>query len=222
MSIFRRLTYNPFEPLQQLLSKIDGCVSHIQPMIEANFEAKFDIVKDNFREITRAEHEADEIKNSIRDHLKRSLFMPIDRWHLLDIISAADKIADRVEDLGYLLTIRKTRIPEDLRPHFQDLTDKVLECYLALTVAIGQFDALVESGFAGPVADEVSAKIDHVCHLEWESDKIMYKLSQHIFEFEDRISTVDLFMIHDFARHLGEFADSCEKLAKQVRRTIHH
>lgn len=222
MSIFRRFTYNPFEPLQELLAKIDGCVSHIKPMLEANFASEYEIVKDHFREITKAEHEADVIKNSIRDGMKRWVFMPLDRWHLLDIISAADKIADRVEDLGYLLTIRKTRIPEGLQPHLQELVDKVLECYRELTVAVGHFDALLESGFAGPVADEVGAKIDHVCHLEWESDKIMYKLSQHIFEYEDQISAVDLFMIHDLARHLGEFADSCERLAKQVRRTIHH
>jgi len=222
MSIFRRFAYNPFEPLNQLLGKIDGCVSHIKPMIEANFAREFDAVKDHFREITKAEHEADEIKSSIRDSLRRSMFMPIDRWHFLDIISAADKIADRVEDLGYLLTIRHTVMPDELQPHIAELTDKVLECYGTLTETVANFDQLVESGFAGPIAEEVCEGIDRVCHLEWGSDKIMYKLSQHIFEFEDHISPVDLFMIHDIARHLGRFADSCEKLAKHVRRTIQH
>lgn len=221
MSIFRRLAYNPFEPLKQLLSKIDGCVGHIKPMIEANFALDYDVVKEHFREITKAEHEADEIKNGIRDSLRRSMFMPIDRWHFLDIISAADQIADRAEDLGYLLTIRHTAVPVELQPPFTELTDKVLEAYYKLTETVANFDVLVNSGFAGPVADEVCEGIDRVCHLEWESDKLMYKLSQHIFELEERLSPVDLFMIHDIGRQLGQFADSAEKLAKQIRRTIH-
>lgn len=220
MSIFRRFTFNPFEPLRQLLDKIDGCMGHVEPMIEANFSKQFDVVKEHFREITRAEHEADVIKNDIRLHLKRSMFMPIDRWHFLDIISAADNIADTAEDLAYLLTIRKTIIPELLQPHFGDLSAKVMECYHQLTSTVKYFEELVESGFSGPVADEVSDGIDRVCHLEWESDKIMYKLSQHIFEMEHEISAVDLFMINDIARKLGGLADASEKLAKHLRRTI--
>ncbi|MBN2083129.1 TIGR00153 family protein [bacterium] len=222
MSIFRRFTYNPFEPLQQLLDKIDGCVGHIEPMFEANFIGEYDVVKDHFRAITRAEHEADEIKNKIRDGLKRSLFLPIDRWHFLEIISAADKIADRAEDLGFLLTVRHTVMPPELRDHFKELVAKVLECYNELTEAVDQFDALVESGFSGPVAEEMAQRIDHVCHLEWESDKIVYKLSQHLFQFETTIPLVDLFFIWNLSRELANFADSCERLAKQVRRTITH
>jgi len=221
MSIFRRLTTNPFEPLQKLLSKIDGCVMHVAPMLQANYDEQYDVVKERFRAITAAEHEADEIKNSIRDELRRSLFMPIDRWHFLDIISAADQIADRAEDLGYLLTIRKTRIPAELREHLNKLSEKVLECYAELTDTVGKFEPLVESGFAGPIAEEVLQGIFRVCDLEGESDRIMYKLSQHLFELEDKLSPVDLFMIHDIARKLGQFADSVEKLAKHIRRTIH-
>jgi len=220
VSIFKRFTFNPFEPLRQLLDKIDGCMGHVEPMLEANFAGDFDVVKDHFREITRAEHEADEIKNEIRMSLKRSMFMPIDRWHFLDIISAADNIADTAEDLAYLMTIRNTRIPEELKEHFIELNSKVLECYQKLTSTVRYFEELVSSGFSGPVAEEVSEGIEVVCHLEWETDKIMYKLSQHIFQLEDKISPVDLFMINDIARKLGGIADVSERLAKQLRRTI--
>jgi predicted phosphate transport protein (TIGR00153 family) len=220
MNIFRRFAFNPFVPLNRLLAKIDGCVRHIEPMMEANFAGKFDVIKDHFREITQAEHEADEIKSGIRDSLRRTIFMPIDRWHFLDIISAADKIADRAEDLGYLLTIRDTHIPPKLQEHFRELTAKTLECYQQLSKTVASFDEVVESGFAGPIADEMTERIDHVSHLEWQTDKIMYKLSQHIFELEDELGPINTLMLQDIGRQLGSFADSCETLAKQIRRTI--
>lgn len=204
----------------ELLAKIDACVGHIEPMLSANISGDFDAVKLHFKEITKAEHEADEIKNDIRDNLPRPVFLPIDRELFLDLLTSADQIADRAEDLGYLLTIRRTTIPVVLKPDFETLTAKALECYLRLTSTVGHLDQLIESGFKGPVADQVMTGIHEVCHLEWETDKVMYKLSQHLYSLEPELSPVDLFMLHDIARQLGAFADSAEKLAKHIRRTL--
>lgn len=220
MNIFKLFSRSPFEPLNELLKKVEGCVSLMKPMLEANFAEDYDQVKEHFKQITHAEHEADLIKQSIRDNLPRSLFLPIDRWHFLEILSSADRIADRVEDLGYLLTIRRTKFPETMMPDFTALLEKALESYSKLQVTVQDFDQLIDAGFSGPVADEVLKDIDLVCHLEWETDKIGYKLSQHLFEHEADLSPIDIMMLHDIASALSKFADSVESLAKQIRRTL--
>jgi len=220
LNIFRLFSRSPFEPLNELLRKVEGCVSLMKPMLEANFAQQYDQVKDYFKQITVAEHEADLIKNSIRDNLPRSMFLPIDRWHFLEILSSADKIADRVEDLGYLLTIRRTKFPDALMPDFISLLDKALESYSKLQVTVQDFDQLIDAGFTGPVAEKVMQDIDLVCHLEWETDKIGYKLSQHLFEHEGDLTPIDIMMLHDIASALSKFADSVEALAKQIRRTL--
>ena len=76
------------------------------------------------------------------------------------------------------------------------------------------------SGFGGEPAEQAHDTIELVCHLEWETDKIHYKLSQHLFELESELNPVDIMMIHDIARVLGKFADSCETLAKMIRMTL--
>lgn len=220
MNIFKLFSRSPFEPLNELLKKVEGCVSLMKPMLEANFAEDYEQVKEHFKQITHAEHEADLIKQSIRDNLPRSLFLPIDRWHFLEILSSADRIADRVEDLGYLLTIRNTKFPETMMPDFTALLEKALESYSKLQVTVQDFDQLIDAGFSGPVADEVLKDIDLVCHLEWETDKIGYKLSQHLFEHEADLSPIDIMMLHDIASALSKFADSVESLAKQIRRTL--
>ena len=222
MSIFRRFTRSPFEPLAQLLEGVDGCVAHLEPMVEANIAGDFDAVKDHFRAITKAEHEVDELKNKIRDNLPAAIYLPVDRNQFLEIIGKVDDIADGCEDIGYLLTIRKTVIPEVLRDPFRLLVAKSLEAFHKLRSTIDSFDELVDTGFAKPLATEMMAGIQIVCHLEWEADKLGYKFSQALFELEGRISPVDLFMLHDISNVVGRFADANEKLAKELRKVLAH
>lgn len=222
MSIFKLFAKSPFEPLKELLAKVDLCVIEMKPMLEANCREDYSEVKEHFRRITKAEHQADVIKNSIRDHLPQTIFLPIDKWHFLEILASADGIADRIEDLAFLLTIRNTRIPEDLQPGFMELCDKSLECYYRLTTHVSQLDQLIDAGFRGRVAQTVMEGIDAVGHLEWETDKLGYKFAQDMFAMEDEIKPVDLMMIIDFAKTICKFADSTESLAKNLRRTLAH
>ena len=220
MSIMRLFASSPFESLQELLEKIDVCVQHIEPMVKANIAADFDEVKNHFRAITKAEHEADLVKSKIRNKLPRTLFLPIDRWHFLEIIASADKIADAAEDLGYLLTVRQTHIPQILVAEFENLTLKSLASYSLIKEVVDGYGLLVDAGFSGPVAEEYVQKTMQVDHLEWETDKQMYKLTQHLFELENKISVIDIIMLRDFAREIARLADASETLGKKIRRVL--
>jgi predicted phosphate transport protein (TIGR00153 family) len=222
LSIFRRFTRSPFEPLAQLLRGVDLCVEHLLPMIDANIAGDFDAVKEHFRAITKAEHDVDELKNSIRDNLPASIYLPVDRNQFLNIIGKVDDIADGCEDIGYLLTVRRTHIPVALQPQFRALVEKSLEAFTQLRTTIDSFDELVDTGFAKPLAKEMMAGIQLVCHLEWESDKLGYKFSQSLFELEGELSPVDIFMLHDITNVIGKFADASEKLAKELRKVLAH
>jgi predicted phosphate transport protein (TIGR00153 family) len=222
VSFFKRFARSPFEPLTQLLQGIGQCVDHLEPMIEANIAGDFDAVKEHFKAITRAEHEVDELKDSIRDNLPSSIFLPVDRGQFLNIIGMADDIADCCEDIGYLLTVRHTHVPVTLQAPFRALVGKSLEAYRQLRTTIDSFDELVDTGFAKPLAQEMMAGIQQVCHLEWEADKLGYKFSQALFELESQLSPVDIFMLHDIANVIGKFADANEKLAKELRKVLAH
>lgn len=220
MSILRLFAGSPFESLKDLLEKIDVCISHIEPMVNANIEADFDEVKNHFRAITKAEHEADLVKGQIRGKLPRTMFLPIDRWHFLEIIASADKIADAAEDLGYLMTVRQTHIPSTLVEEFRSLLQKSLACYELVKEVVDGFGMLVDAGFAGPIAEEFVEKTKRIDHLEWETDKQMYKLTQHLFELEERISVIDIMMLRDISREIARLADASEALGKNIRRVL--
>lgn len=220
MSIFKRFTRSPFGPLEELLRVVDACVDELELMIEANLVGDFEKVKEHFKVITKTEHSADEVKDKIRDSLPSSIYLPIDRGQFLDIIGKVDDIADRCEDIGYLLTIRQTAIPPQLQEPFRALFSKCVEAYRALRQIMFSVDELVDTGFAKPLVREMMAGVAQVNHLEWESDKLSYKFSQALFELEAELSPVDIMMLHDVANVVGKFADSCEKLAKELRKAL--
>ena len=96
LSLFGR---SPFAPFQSHMESVSRCVHCLPPLCEAIEKKDYARVEQISEEISRLEHEADLIKNDIRNHLPKSLFLPIDRSNLLEILSIQDSIADKVEDV---------------------------------------------------------------------------------------------------------------------------
>ena len=62
--------------------------------------------------IFEKEAEADRIKNDLRGALPKSLFMPVDRRDLLEVLQMQDSIADTAQDIAGLLIERRMEIPD--------------------------------------------------------------------------------------------------------------
>src|ERR1700738_4264174 len=90
---------SPFAPIESHMEKVTDCV-HLLPEFFAALEAQnFGRMEEMMEKISSLEHQADLLKNDIRNHLPKSLFLPVDRMNLLEILSLQDRIADRVEDV---------------------------------------------------------------------------------------------------------------------------
>ena len=75
--------------------------------------------------LAELENEADGIKNELRAHLPKSLFMPVDRRDLLEVLDLQDEIADTAQDIAGLLVERKMEVAEGME---QPLLNLVRRC----------------------------------------------------------------------------------------------
>ncbi len=83
LSLFGR---SPFAPLQSHMESVARCV-HLLPILCEAIEKQDQVqIERIYDEISAIEHQADVIKNDIRNHLPKSLFLPIDRGNLLEIL----------------------------------------------------------------------------------------------------------------------------------------
>src|ERR1700681_624582 len=116
LTIARLFGKSPFAPLQTHMDKVASCIGELPYLFKAFLEQDADAIQKIGEKISKLEHEADLTKNDIRNHLPKSLFLPMDRSHFLDILSIQDSIADKAEEVGILLTFQTLEMYAELRP----------------------------------------------------------------------------------------------------------
>lgn len=208
---------SPFKPLQEHVEKVKECLEQIQPLFDSLYKKDFKEVKAISKKIMKLEHQADKIKDKIRDNLPRNLFLAVDRRDLLNLLSAQDSVCDTVEDLAVVLNLREMTVPVKLKPLLDNLIKKVVEVGNLSTEVIFELNNLLEASFGGPEAEKVTKMIGKVSTLEWEADKIQFKLAQALFKMEKELDPVTIFMWMKIFQILSEIADSSEKVTKLLR-----
>ena len=128
MSMIRDLfKESPFEPLRYHMKSVMECVAFVKPMFEAVRDGQHDKLQEIARKVFKAEHQADIIKNDIRRTIPKRFFLPVYRGDLLGYIKLQDDMADSVEDIAVLLTIKKLPLPAPLAAPTFEYIDKVDE-----------------------------------------------------------------------------------------------
>jgi predicted phosphate transport protein (TIGR00153 family) len=208
---------SPFKPLHEHMIKVKDCVDQLPLLKDAFLAGDHDKIKVVFDAICKLEHKADIVKQEIRNQLPKSYFLPVDRGDIFNFLNAQDTIADSIEDVAVLISMRKTTVHEGLKDSFSILFDRVIEtCNKAFEVS-GEINDLAETGFGGFEASMVSEWIEKVCEAEWRADKAQMNLSIQVFEFEDKISPVTILLLDKIIVRLGKIANSAEAAADMMR-----
>jgi len=211
---------SPFKLLEQHMEKVKDVLDEVPPLIDALYEADFDLVKEISEKILKLEHEADKLKNDIRGQIPNSLFMPVDRRDFLNLLSAQDDIADAVEDLSIVLRLKNLNVPEAIRSDLMELANHVMDIGEMANKIVQELDNLMEVSFGGPEADSVMSMVSELSTMEWKADKLQFKLAKEIFQMEESLSKGDFFVLLELGRKLGGLADKSEKVGKILRMFI--
>jgi len=207
---------SPFGPLQSHMRKVYECAMEVPPLFEALLAGDQDRIGELSKNLSRLEHEADEIKNEIRRNLPKSVFLPVDRRDLLALLAVQDAIADLAEDLGILLTMRRLETPDALRDLLPVLVGKAIAVCTEANRLMDELDELVETSFSGPQAEKVSRIVDNLGVLEHECDKVQWQFANRIFEIEDDLSAGELWMWLKIGNKLGDLANAAENVGKRL------
>lgn len=211
---------SPFAALQTHMQKVSDCV-HLLPALFEAIEAGDDAgVEQISNKICEVEHQADLIKNDIRNHLPKSLFLPIDRSHLLDILLLQDKIADRAEDVAVLVTLKRLELPGAFRVEFKDFLKKNVEAFEGAREIIREMHELLESSFGGIEAEKVRAMVEKVSFQEHEVDVVQRVLLKKMFQAEDAMSYTTFHLWLKICESVAALSNLSENLALRVRMTL--
>ena len=208
---------SPFRPTQEHMTTVAECVAEVVPLFEALLRGDPEQLEIHKQRIFELEHQADGIKNQIRAHLPKSLFMPIDRRDLLDLLHAQDSIADTAQDVAELVTMKRLEIPEAFRDLLLDSVKRNLDATRKCAEAIGLLDELLELGFRGREAEQVEGLVQEVSEIESETDDQERELTRRLFEHEEGMSPGTFFLWHELFRRIADIADYAEDVGDRLR-----
>jgi predicted phosphate transport protein (TIGR00153 family) len=211
---------SPFEPLRFHMKAVMECVALVRPMFEAVRDRRYDELQNLAKQTFKKEHQADIIKDDIRRTIPKRFFLPVYRGDLLGYVKLQDDMADAVEDIAVLLTIKNLQLPEPLvEPTFEYLAKVDEVCRQTQDIA-GYLPTLVEGDMAGEEAEHALAMIAEVEKAEWEADRLQYTLSQKLFAQEETMKMTDLMLWFRIFGELGQLANFAEKTGDRLRRML--
>lgn len=211
---------SPFTALQGHMRVVLECVHEVPPLFDALAKGDNDGVKSAKGRIFEREAEADRIKNELRNHLPKSLFMPVDRRDLLEVLQMQDSIADTAQDIAGLLVERPMELPEYMQEATFDLAKRCVDVCDKSAEIIEELDELLATGFRGPEANRVEEMVGVLNKIEDETDELGIELSRRLFKHEAEMNPVSVMMWYQLIQWIGDLADYAEKVGDRLRLLI--
>lgn len=216
-TIARLFGKSPFAPLQTHMKRVGSCIEKLSDIFDIVPKKDLEKIKKLSKELSELEHEADLTKNDIRNHLPKSLFLPIDRTHFLGILSVQDKIADKAEEIGIVLSFKTLDMQGDLKELLKELYQKSIETFWQSKKIIEEIDELLESSFGGIGAEKVKNMVEQTAFLEHEVTQVRRKILEHILSDSIELSTTSFYLWECIIRELCSIAELSEELGNRIR-----
>lgn len=220
LSILNLFGRSPFALLQTHMEKVSSCVLLLRPLFEALKKGNLEELQKIADEIGKMEHAADILKNDIRNHLPKSLFLAMDRGSLLDMLAMQDSIADKAEDIAVLATIKPITLPESLSEDFESFLNKNIETFNEANAMVHELHELLESSFGGVEAEKVRSMVDSIAFKEHEVDLLQITLLKKFFNAEEHFTMSTFHLWQRIFESISGLSNLSEKLAYRLRTTL--
>jgi predicted phosphate transport protein (TIGR00153 family) len=192
------------------------CVELLGRFLEASFIKDWDTALLIQQKISDSENNADDLKSDVRAKLPKSLFLPVPRTDLLELLSTQDKLADKAKDIAGLMLGRKMEIPESLVERVREYYEESRQASKQALKVINELDELLETGFRGKEVELVEGLIAELDELEHQTDVSQIKLRAKLFELEGSLPPVNVMFLYKIIDQIGDLADISENIGGRL------
>ena len=213
---------SPVMPLEKHIEIAHRCARKLRPFFAAAIAGDWDKATEVRADIEATEHEADNLKKDIRLNLPKSLFMPVPREDLLELLLVQDKIANRAKDVSGIVLGRRLQIPAAVAEQFLDFVDRNIDATKQARKSVRELDELFTAGFRGAEVKLVEGLIEELDGIETDTDNKQAELRAALFEIEDTLKPVDAVFMYKVIELTGEIADMAERVGRRLELLLSH
>ncbi|WP_299176577.1 TIGR00153 family protein [uncultured Neptuniibacter sp.] len=208
---------SPFKPMQEHIAKAQECAVELIPFFDAVIAGNWQEAANVQAKIAILEGEADAMKKEIRQNLPKSIFLPVPRTDLLEVVRMQDKIANRAKDIAGLMLGRQMSVPESMQPDMKEYVRVALTTSEQALTALKELDELVNSGFGGHEIDVIEKMLDQLDTLEHSTDEHERAIRAKLFGIEKELPPVDVMFLYQVIALIGDLADRAQQVGSRLQ-----
>lgn len=213
---------SPVQPLEKHIEVAFRCAKKLKPFFAAVVANDWDRALEIRAEIEALEHEADNLKKEIRLSMPKSLFMPVPREDLLELLLVQDKIANRTKDVSGVMVGRRMQIPDAIADQFIEYVNRNIDAAKQARKSVRELDELFTAGFKGAEVTLVSDLIEELDRIETHTDEQQAILRSALFQIEKTLDPIDAMFLYEVIALTGEIADMAERVGRRLELLLSH
>lgn len=213
---------SPVRPLEKHCDIAHKCARELNGFIAAAIAGDWEKAAEVRDQIDAFEHQADDLKKEIRLGLPKSLFMPVPREDLLELLLVQDKMANRAKDVSGLILGRKMQIPPAIADDFKEFVSRNVDATKQARKSVRELDELFTSGFKGAEVALVESLIEELDQIESDTDERQAGLRAALFDIESELEPVQVMFLYRVIELTGEIADMAERVGRRLELLLSH
>jgi predicted phosphate transport protein (TIGR00153 family) len=208
---------SPVRPLQEHMEKIVACVSELTPFTRAVLKSDQEKITLHHQNIVTMENEADALKKDLRLRLPSSLFMPIDRRDVLEVLTMQDMVAGSARDVSGLIVGRNMHFPKSMAKGYKKLIKRCIDACKQAYVAISELDELIETGFGKVERKRIGRLLIKLDVIEQQTDELQVALRNELFKLENELHPVNIMFLYKVIDSTGNIADRAQRVGSRLQ-----
>ena len=214
MKLFEsRIGPSVFKSYYEHAEKVFETVENMNACVKSACDGKD--IEEYITATSKSELEADQIKSEIRDVLRGSVRLAVDKPVFLELVSRQDRIADYAENVTEILSFRKLYDNKEAQKLVLQLADSVTATVEEYRKTVERFEYLLESAFSNKEKDIMHKYIGKVNDLEHEADLIEAKAASYVFTNGDDQPLAAAHM-YRLIQRLDDVANAAETAANSL------
>lgn len=211
---------SPVRPLQDHFDKAAKCAHKLPKFIKATYDGDWRKAGIQREKIVNLEHAADDLKREMRLNLPKSMFMPVSRSDVLEMLSVQDRIANKTRDISGLIIGRKMVMPERLQDLYLRFVERCLDAVAQAHKTVQGLDELFDSGFRGAEVKLVMEMTRELDKIENDGDSLQVELRAALFEIEKDLPPIDVMFLYKVLDWTGDLGDLAQRVGSRLHLMI--
>lgn len=213
---------SPIKPMQEHMALAVKAATELTSFFEAVTNDNWPLASEIQQRVVKFENEADEIKKQLRLHLPKSLFLPVPRTDLLELLTMQDRIPNRAKDIAGIIMGRRMTIPSSMKDQMNEFVRASVAAAEQALTAINELDELLEAGFSGRELTVVENMIKELDELENKTDHLEIGVRTSLFALEAQLPPVDVMFLYNIIDWVGDIANRAHDVGGRLQLLLAH